>query len=418
MSTEITKSIGAKDKQILRDLAKQVAEIAAQPVQKERIKNWTALNSLKPNRPMVFADPQNGWGELTPTNPCQCEHPSVSHWEWNLRASLIRNQLIKDDAPIMNILDVNWDIKITGFGLAETQHRTGFEGGSYRWEAPIKTADDMKKLTFQEFDVDRESTEATYCLAQEIFGDILNVRKVGVNFFRFGLTRVLIHLRGLDQMMIDMYEEPELLHDLMAFLRDNHTHFMDFCERENVLSLNNGPEMINGSGGNAVNTDLPASDFNGTVRLKDMFCWGESQETVGVGPKQFDEFVLAYQLPLMKRFGLVDYGCCEPVDNKIDLIIAKVPQLRWVSVSPWANREMLAQKIGNKFVYVYKPNPSRICSPTPDWKAAEEEVRETLRIAKGCNVSLIMKDTSTFHHQPDRITRWSDMARRICEESV
>jgi hypothetical protein len=204
----------------------------------------------------------------------------------------------------------------------------------------------------------------------------------------------------------------------MAFLRDNHTHFMDFCERENVLSLNNGPEMINGSGGNAVNTDLPASDFNGTVRLKDMFCWGESQETVGVGPKQFDEFVLAYQLPLMKRFGLVDYGCCEPVDNKIDLIIAKVPQLRWVSVSPWANREMLAQKIGNKFVYVYKPNPSRICSPTPDWKAAEEEVRETLRIAKGCNVSLIMKDTSTFHHQPDRITRWSDMARRICEESV
>ena len=90
--------------------------------------------------------------------------------------------------------------------------------------------------------------------------------------------------------------------------------------------------------------------------------------------------------------------------------------MRWISVSPWADRELNAQKIGGDYVYVYKPNPSHICSPTPDWPAAEREIRDTLDIARGCPIHIVMKDTHTFHHQPQRITRWSEMASRVVRE--
>ena len=53
----------AKDRSILRELGNQVAEIAALPVQQEKIRLWKALNGLKPQRPMVMID-QVCWNEM------------------------------------------------------------------------------------------------------------------------------------------------------------------------------------------------------------------------------------------------------------------------------------------------------------------------------------------------------------------
>jgi hypothetical protein len=150
--------------------------------------------------------------------------------------------------------------------------------------------------------------------------------------------------------------------------------------------------------------------------VKHCLCWGESQETVGVGPEQFDEFVLQYQLPLLERFGLVDYGCCEPLDHKLDLLMEKIPHLRWVSVAPRANRERAAEKLRGRYVFVYKPNPAPICTPRPNWEQAEQEIRETLKVARGCAVHIVMKDTHTFCGEPERITRWAEMASRVVRE--
>ena len=56
----------------------------------------------------------------------------------------------------------------------------------------------------------------------------------------------------------------------------------------------------------------------------------ESQETVGVSPELFEEFVFQYQLPIISRFGFACYGCCEPVDSRWH-VIKKIPNLRRVS---------------------------------------------------------------------------------------
>ena len=50
--------ISKKDRNLLRDLAKQVAEIASLPVMDERRELWKRHNSLDPVRPMILVFPE------------------------------------------------------------------------------------------------------------------------------------------------------------------------------------------------------------------------------------------------------------------------------------------------------------------------------------------------------------------------
>ena len=92
-----------------------------------------------------------------------------------------------------------------------------------------------------------------------------------------------------------------------------------------------------------VNSPNPIS--TGRVRTKD--CWGfcESQETSTISPRMFAEFILPYQLPILERFGLNCYGCCEPLDNRWKFV-ETIPNLRRVSISPWANLSQMAERLG------------------------------------------------------------------------
>jgi len=414
-------TVSERDRTILRDLAKRVAEIAAMPEQAEKARLWTACNDLKPERPMIYADQfwrdaDRAWLALA------CEDAALHGFEAALRRRIIRHEHIHDDCPIRNTFDVCIQATESGYddyGLKLETTSTGREGGAYHIEPVIRTEEDLEKLHFRPIRLLPKETDLEAERAHDLFGDVLEVRRKGRTGWRYGLTRVLIHMRGLDQMMFDMCENPDMMHHLMTFLRDDYMREIDVYEEAGEVSLNNEPDNGCGSGGLAPTDDLPGEDLDGDKpSVRHCFCWGESQETVGVGPGHFDEFVLAYQLPLLERFGLVDYGCCEALDHKLDLLIEKVPKLRWVSVSPWANRALAAEKLGGNYVYVYKPNPSRICAETPDWEAAERDIRETVEIARGCPMHIVMKDVQTLCGEAERITRWTDMAARIVRETT
>jgi hypothetical protein len=149
--------------------------------------------------------------------------------------------------------------------------------------------------------VDYKTTERVKQIAEELFGDILEVRIKGIWWWTLGMTWDFIKLRGLENLMTDMMLYPDQVHRLMACLRDSTLFKLDFLEENGLLSLNTGGSYV-GSGGFGWTGQLPGeSNPPAMVSLKDMWGFCESQETVGVSPEMFGEFVMPYQLPVMER---------------------------------------------------------------------------------------------------------------------
>lgn len=406
------------DREVLRGLAERVAQIAALPIQQERAELVKAVNELRPIRPLVLAFPEGGWYELLPEAELLCSDPFTREWEMDLRKRLFVHEEIGSDNPIMPNFNVMPAYVFGDYGVKVKWDRPDSPGGSSTWEPPIKTADDVKKLHKKTVSVDHELTSRRVGWAKEMFGDLLNVRVRGTPYWTMGLTQDLIFLRGLDQIMMDVYDNPQLLHDMMAFLRDARMAELDTLEREGQLYLNNEPEDYAGSGGLGYTSELPQKDFAGKVRTQDLWALAESQEFVGIGPEQFNEFALQYHAPVINRFGLACYGCCEPLHAKLDMVKKAIPRLRRVSVSPWYDIHKAAEGLQDKYVYSWKANPALICSPNPDWSLTEKATREMLQATRGCCVEMIMKDTHTFHHDKTRIRRWAQIALKLAKESA
>jgi hypothetical protein len=231
------------------------------------------------------------------------------------------------------------------------------------------------------------------------------------------MTWDLARLVGLEKMLYLMYDNPGMVHEIMGLLRDGYLSKLDFLEHNRLLYLNNAHSYV-GSGGIGYTRELPARNVDGdAVGPRDMWCLTESQETVGVSPEQFEEFVFRYQQPIQERFGLNCYGCCEPLQKRWHLL-KTISRLRRVSVSPWADQKAMAEALEDKYVYSRKPAPSVLAVPRIDEETVRADIRATLDITRGCIVELIMKDNHTLGHNPDNLVRWVRIAREEVERQA
>ena len=246
-------------------------------------------------------------------------------------------------------------------------------------------------------------------MAEETFGDLLHIRVNTRWLTSLGMTSTLVYLRGLQQVMCDMIDNPEIIHGLMAFISRAYIAMLDDLEDQRVLALNNDGTYV-GQGGFGWTRELPQPDFEGTVRLCDVWGNAESQETVGVSPEMFTEFVFPYQVQLLNRFGLNCYGCCEPLDTRWH-VVERIPRLRRVSVSPWSNLADMAEKLGDRYIYSMKPNPADLAMLTFDEDRIRSGLRKAFQTTRDCRVEVIMKDNHTIRNDPSRVIRWVKIAR-------
>ncbi|MCY3019915.1 MAG: hypothetical protein NTW87_12910 [Planctomycetota bacterium] len=408
--------VSAHDRKVLRSLARRVREIAEHPEMPVRKKRWYALNALKPERPLVLCFPEGAWGELLPSSQMQCTDEKLRHWEWTLRSKVYWWKHIRDDNAIEPFFDLNWHVKAGDFGV-KVPFTHGENRGSYTWDPPLKDLDrDIGKLHFRELSVHRAATQRDLDLAADLFGDILPPRLRGGFWWSMGLTGQVIWFVGLEQLMLLPYDNPKGLHRLMAWLRDEMLNLILWHEREGLLTHKNECDYV-GSGGVAYTDELPQNDWKPgmNVRLQDIWGFAESQETVNWSPAMFAEFVLPYQVPLLKKFGLNCYGCCEGVHLRIDGLFRHVPRLRRVSVAPWADQAVMAAKLDGKCVFSRKPNPALVCVSF-DEDVVRKDLRDTLRLAGHLPLELIMKDTHTVENKPKRMTRWVQIALEEAQE--
>jgi hypothetical protein len=404
---EITESVPKKDRDVLRGLAEKVAVLAARPMEKENRDLWLRHNSLEPTRPLIICDPENGWNEIITEDRLNCSARLTRHWEMALRKEIFWGESIRDDRVIEPFFNIGYTYSEGGWGVEES-FRGGTDGGSYTWDPAIKDCEDIERLRFPEIEVDYETTRKIFDLAVDIFGDLLTVRTVGIWWWSLGMTYDLAVLRGMEQMMIDMVQRPQFIHDLMKFLTEATMRKLEFLETNGLLCLNKDLYLC--PGGFGYTEELPAVDFKGLVRTTDLWGFAESQETVGVSPAMFAEFIFPYQASILERFGLNSYGCCEPLEARWH-IIKNIPRLRKVTVSPFADIEKMADYLEDNYCCCLKPHPADLAKSEMDEDAVRKKLRHAFEVTRDCRVEVLMQDNHTIGNNPMNVVNWVRIAR-------
>lgn len=399
----------------VRELARQVAECAADRRWDELRDLWRDHNGLVHRRPMVLCRPVGAWRELIPGEALACRDPFLRDVEYKLRMKLAK-VAIGDDEPLEPWVDVDaawrgpagyYDI----WGIPITTRHSGVEGGAFAFEPAIREEADFDRLSVPDHRIDERATAERLERANEALGGHLpaRLRLPRLAFVGFGYWAS--YLLGLDQLLYYMIERPQWVHRLMAFLRDAHIAYLTAAERDGLLARNDHAAV---NGVPRYCRDLPAPAFDGThVRLRDR--WGEvdSQEFGVVSPAMTEEFLYQYQNPVMALFGACSFGCCESHHNKWHLL-KQMPNLRMVSVSPWSSLEEAVAEMGDRYALNWRVSPSRILAAL-DPADMRREVEEGLRLAGHCCINVVYQDVETVNGHPEHLKTWTTIAREVAD---
>jgi hypothetical protein len=217
----------------------------------------------------------------------------------------------------------------------------------------------------------------------------------------------------MEAFFLAMYDCPEDLHRLMAYLRDNALRVQRWAEAEGLLRVNNGNQTSFGSSFNFTRR-LPVPGGAGEgARLCDMWGCANSQETVGVSPALFHEFCFPYYRDTVQPVGLLYYGCCEPAHPFWE-DIRQLPHLKKVSISRWCDEPFMAEALrGTEIVYSRKPDPNFLSvDPALNEEAWSVHIRRTLEATRGLFVEFIVRDVYTVHGNLDNARQAVVLARR------
>jgi len=411
--------LSAADRETLRTLASEVAEIAALPVHKEKARLWRKLNDLESERPMVWIN-EICWHEMNVDDELtlRTESPWAREQEQELRRTLYQWRHLPGDMIVNDYLTCPLAIHSTDFGIMEDVSivKTDEASDIYsrHFHIQIRDFDDLEKIKMPVVTHNQQATELRYQAMCDVYGGILPVRKVGQTHIWYTPWDYLIRWYGIEEAMLDMCERPALVHAAVERMVDAWMTELDQFVEQNLLSLDCDNTRI-GSGGYGYTSGLPADGFDSQrVRPADMWGCSNAQIFSEVSPAMHWEFAVEHDLRWLARWGMVYYGCCEPLDRKID-ILRRIPNLRKISASPWCRTARLVEKAGADFVLSRKPNPAVFASDTWNPEQARKDMTDFLACARGCHVELIMKDISTVRYDPRRLWEWARIAMEVAE---
>jgi len=406
----------AEDRKILRELASKYSEIAALDVQKENIHNWKALYARRPHKPMFSID-QICWEELEKEDEMilRCTDPLARQLEEQLRRILYRWAHFPCDMVVKPYFELGKIVSNTGVGVQSvTQDESDHAGAlSHLYVDCIPDEAALEKLHNPAITYEKEKSEANKTRAEEYFGDIMPVKLTG-SLLWMALWDRIVFWRGAEVVLYDLMDRPEFLHAMMEKLTAIEMNTIDQYEAQNLLEAE-GPLC------HCLETwcdDLPANGYDPNhTRAADCWVSGAAQIFSEVSPAMHDEFEIQYMKPLYERFGLVNYGCCEPLHRKIK-IIRQIKNVRAISVSPWADVNMAADNMGADYVMARKPNPAFLAFEQMNDEAIRQEVRNTLEACErnATPVVFMLKDITTIRNQPARLQHWHDVVKSEIEK--
>lgn len=395
--------------QCLRRLADRVAYHAHSDEMKRKASLWLRHNDMETDEPVINISPENGWAEILPVSILECQDPLARQWEMELRMLITWAEFLKDDKVIEPYFDVGYSYWDTGWGV-EMVRIGGGHGTSYAIKAAIEDyEEDFEKIHAPQIIIDWEESGRIMELAKRVFGDILTVRRKQDWWWSLGLTDDYIHLRDLENFMCDFVLEPEWLKRMLDLMCRGNLEMLDFLEENDLLFQNLEGTYI-GSGGFCFTNQIRKKGPGEKIRTMDTWGFFESQATVSVSPDMYGEFIFPHHKKMSERFGLNQYGCCEPFEP-VWKYVKTIPRLRRVSVSPWSDWEKVPEILGKNYLASVKPTPSSLAWPVFNEKEVRRDCRRAVEATKGGLCEFIMKDTTTFGGDRNNAKRWVEVMR-------
>jgi hypothetical protein len=393
-----------------------VAELAALPRQEETRQLWRKLNGLRPERPMVAID-QVCWNEMNVDDALtlRCSTPEARRYEEFFRRTLLQARQVPVDSVVEAFVRVPKAVHNSGFGFAvhdeiAVKDPTNSVVG-HRYLNQFETDADLEKVRMPVVTHDELETARRLDVAHHLFDGILEVRADGLDPY-LSIWDPISMWMGVENALYAMVDRPEFMHRLAARITEGYLALLDQLEDQGLLC---GPQsLIHCTGAWTDELPGPETVSDAAPRTRDRWMFGLAQMFSTVSPAMFEEYEVAYARRLCERFGLVYYGCCDPLDRKM-AEVRKLPHVRKVSMSPWVDEDRGAAEIGGDFVYSRKPNPAMLAAGSFDEEAVRRDLRNTRRACErnGCALEFILKDLSTVAYEPDRLFRWARIAMDV-----
>ena len=407
--------INKHDVILIRHLAAEVAAIAALPVQEEKRTLWRKLNARRPARPMVMID-QVCWNEMNLNDELtlRCTDAECRDYEGRLRRTLFQWRHFPVDMVVEPFLRIPKAIRSTGFGLrvqedvAVSDPTNSVVG--HKYQNQFETEADLEKIQTPRITHDEAETERRLAVAHELFDGLLEVRPNGLDPY-LSLWDPIATWMGVEGALYALVDKPDYMHRLVGRVTDGYMAALDQLEAQGLLC---GPQSLVHCTG-AYTDDLPAPGYRpASPRTRDLWTFGLAQMFSTVSPAMFKEFEVDYASRICARFGLVYYGCCDPLDGKM-AEVRLIPNVRKISMSPWVNEERGAAEIRGDFVYSRKPSPAFVATDVfhPDQVRAEFVATRAVCDRHGCPLEFILKDISTVRYEPQRLTEWGRIAMDV-----
>ena len=406
-------NVSLKDREILREIAYRKAELAVSQRNAEILSMWDALAKGIRRTPTVRLLYSNFKGEVIGSR-LRCEGADARALETRLLAPIVGRELFDDDTPVSPTLDVGLFTGAYPFSAYPKSTRAKGSNGYHIEPLTDDIEADIELFKGGSFYADTQKT-AEYCAwVDEIIGDILPTR-VTMGSLTGSITNPLVRMIGMETYYLSMYDSPDALHEIMDTATTFFERYYDYLEQNGLLLPTNNFSPV-AQESFAFTSELPSE--GPITSTKQVWGFLESQETTAVSPETFGEFVFPYQDRLVKRYGLLSYGCCERVDDIWEDYLSKWTNLRKLSVSPFNDERRVGEYLrGTNVVYYSKPRAEYVTNRGPlDEDALRRYFKGVCESASGCLFEMAQREVGTIFGDFERGRRYVQIAKECIEE--
>lgn len=273
-------------------------------------------------------------------------------------------------------------------------------------------ADIDAKIPMPRLSMDEAENARRFSMAHEAFDGILGVKSAGVDV-SLAIWDRIVERHGVENSLVDVLDRPEFMHHMVSRFVAYYDVLTDELERLGLFDETRSYVHCSG----CYSDELPREGYTeGHPHACDVWVYGMAQIFASASPAIHDEFEIEPLRSLFERYGLVYYGCCEPLHDRIGLV-RKIKNVRKISVSPWADVDKSADEIHGDYVFSNKPSPALLAASTLDEDAVRAHIRHVMDACRRTDTpcEFLLKDISTVCYHPEHLTAWEKIAMELVQ---